>query len=92
MILTLDAKRRLSIPLTLAHAKPADQFDAAFDAGEDTVILRRVPKKRSWLEVLKRCPTRWMTSHRAAGNFRRSSRCAQPLKGTSVGSALGLPL
>ena len=56
VIATLDAKRRLSIPVTLAPAKPGDQFDATFDAEKDTVILRRVPKKRSWLEVLKRCP------------------------------------
>ena len=56
VIVTLDAKRRLSIPITLAPAKPGDRFDATLDAEEDTVILRRVPKKRSWLEVLKRCP------------------------------------
>jgi hypothetical protein len=56
VIVTLDAKRRLSIPVILAPAKPGNQFDATFDAEADTVILRRVPKKRSWLEVLKRCP------------------------------------
>ena len=56
MILTLDAKRRLSIPVTLAPAKPGDQFDATFDAEEDTVIVRRVANERSWLEVLKALP------------------------------------
>jgi hypothetical protein len=56
VIVTLDAKRRLSIPVALAPAKPCDQFDATFDAKEDTVILRRVLKKGSWLKVLKRCP------------------------------------
>jgi bifunctional DNA-binding transcriptional regulator/antitoxin component of YhaV-PrlF toxin-antitoxin module len=56
VIVTLNAKRRLSIPVTLAPAKPGDQLDARFDAEEGTVILRRAPKKRSWLKVLKRRP------------------------------------
>ena len=54
MIPILDAKGCLSIPVTVAPVIPGDQFDA-FDAETDTVILRRVPKARSWLEVLKRC-------------------------------------
>jgi bifunctional DNA-binding transcriptional regulator/antitoxin component of YhaV-PrlF toxin-antitoxin module len=56
MIVTLDAKRRLIIPAKVAPARPGDQFDAVFDAEEDAVILRRVPRKKSWLEVLKSCP------------------------------------
>jgi len=56
MIVTLDAKRRLSIPAALAPAAPGDQFDARYDADDDTVILRRVKRKASWLEVLKKCP------------------------------------
>jgi hypothetical protein len=56
VIVTLDAKRRLSIPVALAPARSGDQFDATFDAEEDKVILRHLPKKRSWLEVLKRSP------------------------------------
>jgi bifunctional DNA-binding transcriptional regulator/antitoxin component of YhaV-PrlF toxin-antitoxin module len=56
MIVTLDAKRRFSIPAKLAPASPGDQFDATFDADEDAVILRRVPRKKSWLDVMKACP------------------------------------
>jgi hypothetical protein len=56
MIVTLDAKRRFSIPMKLAPANPGDQFDATFDAEEDVVILRRVPRKKSWLDVMKACP------------------------------------
>jgi hypothetical protein len=56
VIVPLDAKRRLSIPVTLAPPKPGDEFDATFDTEEDTIILRRVSKKRSWLEALKQCP------------------------------------
>lgn len=56
MIVTLDAKRRVSIPASLAPARPGDQFDATFDAEDNTVTLRRVPKKKSWLDVMKACP------------------------------------
>jgi bifunctional DNA-binding transcriptional regulator/antitoxin component of YhaV-PrlF toxin-antitoxin module len=56
MIVTLDAKRRLSIPAKLAPANPGDQFDAFFDAEEDIVILRRVKRKLNWLDTWKKCP------------------------------------
>ncbi len=56
MIVTLDSNRRFSIPAALAPAAPGDQFDAEYDADEDTVILRRVKRKANWLEVLKQCP------------------------------------
>jgi hypothetical protein len=39
MILTLDAKRRLSIAVIRAPTKPGDEFDARFDAEEDAVNL-----------------------------------------------------
>lgn len=56
MIVTLDSKRRVSLPASLAPAKPGDQFDATFDADDDVVILRRVPRKKDWLKVLEECP------------------------------------
>jgi len=56
MIVTLDAKRRLSIPSALAPSAPGDQFEARYDPDDDTVTLRRVKKKASWLEVLRQCP------------------------------------
>lgn len=56
MIVTLDDKRRVSIPAALAPATPGDQFDASFDSEDDVVTLRRVAKKPDWLEVLKACP------------------------------------
>lgn len=52
----MDSKRRLSVPATLAPAKPGDQFDATFDADEDVVVLRRLPRRKSWLRVMKECP------------------------------------
>ena len=51
MIVTLDDKRRVSIPAVLAPTAPGDQFDASFDAEEDMVILRRIKRKPGWLEV-----------------------------------------
>ena len=56
MIVTLDAKRRLTVPAALAPAAPGDYFDASFDAEEDALVFRRLPGKESWLDVLKECP------------------------------------
>jgi len=35
---------------------PGDAFDARFDEAEDAIVLRRVKRGRSWLDVLKACP------------------------------------
>ena len=56
MIVTLDDKRRLTVPASLAPAKPGDHFKAEFDPDEDVIVFRRVAKKDNWLEVLKECP------------------------------------
>lgn len=56
MILTLDAKRRLTVPAALAPTAPGDHFIAEFDPDEDTLVFRRVAKKSDWLNVLKACP------------------------------------
>ena len=56
MIVTLDAKRRLTVPTVLAPAKPGDYFDARFDAEEDALVFRRLAGKENWLTVLKACP------------------------------------
>ena len=79
MILILDAKRRLSIPVTVAPAIPGDQFDATFDAEQDTIILRRVPKERSWLEVLERCPVSMDDLPSAQRGLSKKLRLVQPL-------------
>ena len=34
----------------------AASLDARFDAEEDALVFRRLPRKESWLEVLKACP------------------------------------
>jgi len=56
MIVTLDAKRRLTVPAALAPAAPGDAFDATFDDEEDAIIFRRVKRGRGWLKVLRECP------------------------------------
>jgi len=56
MVITLDAKRRLTVPAALAPAKPGDYFDARFDAEEDALVFRRLAGRENWLEVLKACP------------------------------------
>ena len=56
MVVTLDAKRRLTVPTTLAPAKPGDYFEASFDAEEDAIVFRRLGGTESWLDVMKACP------------------------------------
>lgn len=58
MILTLDAKRRLTLPATLVAAQPGDHFQAEFDPEEDAVVFRRIAKNTDWLAVLKSCPVK----------------------------------
>ena len=58
MILTLDAKRRLTLPASLVPARPGDHFQAEFDPEEDAVVFRRIAKNADWLKVLKACPVK----------------------------------
>jgi hypothetical protein len=58
MILTLDAKRRLTLPASLITAQPGDHFRAEFDPEEDAVVFRRIAKNADWLSVLKACPVK----------------------------------
>jgi hypothetical protein len=58
MILTLDSKRRLTVPAGLSPAQPGDHFSAEFDAEEDAIVFRRLPARGDWLTVLKRCPVK----------------------------------
>lgn len=55
MILTLDSKRRLTLPASLP-ARPRQSFDARFDADESALIFRPITDRQDWLEVLSDCP------------------------------------
>ena len=54
--MTLDEKRRLTVPAALATVSPGDYFDARFDAEEDALVFRQLAGKENWLTVLKACP------------------------------------
>jgi bifunctional DNA-binding transcriptional regulator/antitoxin component of YhaV-PrlF toxin-antitoxin module len=57
VILTLDSKRRLTVPTALAQTAPGDAFEAIYDEEEDEILLRRIKRgKRSWIEVMEACP------------------------------------
>ena len=58
MILILDSKRRLTLPVGLGPAKPGDHFRAEFDAEEDAIVFRRISRNADWLGVLKGCPVK----------------------------------
>ena len=55
MILTLDAKRRLTVPATLAPASPGDAFEARFDPEENEIVFRRIAGTGDWLAVMSAC-------------------------------------
>ena len=52
MIVTLDSKRRLTVPAAI----PGVHFLVDFDAEEDALLCRRIASKPNWLKVLKACP------------------------------------
>ena len=56
MIVTLDSKRRLTVPVSIAPTSPGDAFEVTFDADEDAFVFRRVATNANWLAVLKECP------------------------------------
>lgn len=56
MIVTLDEKRRLTVPAALAPANPGDAFDAQYNVNEDAIVFRRIKRGKSWLSVMKACP------------------------------------
>lgn len=56
MVVTLDAKRRLTVPAALAPAKPGDVFEVDFDAEEDSIVFRRLARNADWLAVLEARP------------------------------------
>lgn len=56
MILTLDAKRRLTLPKEFFAIKTGDYFEASFQAEDQLVIFRKLPSKEDWLDVLRACP------------------------------------
>jgi len=56
MMVTLDAKRRLTVPASLAPASPGEHFDARVDADEDAMVFRRLPPRGDWLTILPECP------------------------------------
>ena len=56
MIMILDAKRRLTVPATLAPTAPGDAFEARFDAEENEIVFRRIAGTGDWLAILSECP------------------------------------
>lgn len=67
MIVTLDSRRRLTVPAALAPASPGEYFDAQFDAEEDAYVFRHLARKEDWLDVLKECGVSHFSRVRSAG-------------------------
>ena len=56
MLVTMDAKRRLTVPTNLAPASPGDRFESWFDAEEDEIVFRKLKPDGDWLAILGECP------------------------------------
>ena len=56
MIVTLDSKRRLRVPVEVMPTEPGDDFLVDFDPDEDMLVCHRITPGVDWLAVLKECP------------------------------------
>ena len=56
MIVTLDSKRRLRVPVEVMPTEPGEHFQMDFDPDEDMLMCHRISPGTDWLEVLKQCP------------------------------------
>ena len=56
MILRMDSKRRLTIPVGLTKAQPGDLFEVTVDFEDDAIVFRRISREADWLAVLEQCP------------------------------------
>jgi len=56
VIVTLDSKRRLTVPAALAQTTPGEHFQVDFDAEEDAIVYRRIATEPDWLDVVAACP------------------------------------
>ena len=56
MIVTMDAKRRLTVPVSFAPTAPGDHFEARFDPEEEAIVFRRLAPRGDWLAILAECP------------------------------------
>lgn len=56
MVVTLDSKRRLTVPSAMRTFEPGDHFLVDFEPEDDALVYRRIKRKSNWLSVWKRCP------------------------------------
>ena len=56
VIITMDAKRRLTVPVAAGDFKPGDTFLANFDCQESEIVFRKINSREDWLAVALACP------------------------------------
>jgi len=56
MLITMDAKRRLTVPAVAEDFRPGDTFEARFDLEESEIVFRKINTRESWVDVMMRCP------------------------------------
>jgi DNA-binding transcriptional regulator/RsmH inhibitor MraZ len=56
MLVKMDQKRRLSVPVKLAATvKAGDSFEATFDPEEGELTFRRINPQADWVELFEQC-------------------------------------
>lgn len=56
MVITMDAKRRLTVPAAAEGFEPGDTFEALFDSKEGEIVFRKINTRENWVDVMLRCP------------------------------------
>lgn len=56
MLIIMDAKRRLTVPVAASDFKPGDTFEANFDCEESEIVFRKINTQEDWLAVAMACP------------------------------------
>jgi bifunctional DNA-binding transcriptional regulator/antitoxin component of YhaV-PrlF toxin-antitoxin module len=51
---TMDAKRRINIPVKIKNFKPGDRFEVQVKS--DQIILKKTGTSKSWLDILQTWP------------------------------------
>jgi bifunctional DNA-binding transcriptional regulator/antitoxin component of YhaV-PrlF toxin-antitoxin module len=69
MILTMDAKRRLTVPAGLSAAQPGDAFEVTIDADDDAIVFRRINRDRTGWRFWSSAPFPWTTCRRGVENI-----------------------
>jgi hypothetical protein len=56
MLITMNAKHRLTVPAAVEGFKPGDTFEVRFDLEEGEIVFRKINTRENWVDVMLACP------------------------------------